>query len=526
MKFSAFDFFTCFIFICLNFYPENDVKAQQKTDTARFMVATAHPIATKAGMEILKQGGNAFDAITASSFVLAVVEPSMSGIGGRLQAIFQKSNGEIGGVDATTQVPFQYKPKAKEEENGFGTIGVPGMVKGILELHTKYGKLPLKKVMAPAILTAKNGFPILREESLRFYSVLSELKKYASTRENFLIKDTIPKNGDLFKQAILANTLQKIARDKGHSFYKGKLAQNLSEQITLGGGSLSFEDMQRYEAENGKILKGNYRGFEIMALGMPSYGAIAIEMLHLLEQEDLSSSTEFEFLLHHANAHKKAYEDRKLLKTNEDLLVEKSYALSRWTDSSKTIVSKPEDARNGHTTHLVASDSMGNIVSVTQSLGPIMGSKVASENGYMLATTMGPYLGSMKAGERASSHIAPVLVLKNGIPILALGAAGGARIVPAVVQVISRFIDQKMSLEQAVAAARIFHLGDRIQIENHDQVYWKESTTLQSFQKQKILYTEIKQPAQFGRVHAIQRLPSGLWIGAADPDWTGSAGNY
>jgi len=130
----------------------------------------------------------------------------------------------------------------------------------------------------------------------------------------------------------------------------------------------------------------------------------------------------------------------------------------------------------------------------------------------------------MKAGERASSHIAPVLVLKNGIPILALGAAGGARIVPAVVQVVSRFIDQKMSLEQAVAAARIFHLGDRIQIENHDQVYWKESTTLQSFQKQKILYTEIKQPAQFGRVHAIQRLPSGQWIGAADPDWTGSAG--
>ncbi|MEY3945692.1 MAG: hypothetical protein RJB03_398 [Bacteroidota bacterium] len=524
MKIPGIAILTCISLLCLIFFPDNFLKAQQKTDTARFMVASAHPLATKAGMEILRQGGNAFDAITASSFMLSVVEPTMSGIGGRLQAIFQKSNGEIGGVDATTQVPLQYKPKAKEEENGFGTIGVPGMVKGILELHTKYGILPLKQVMAPAIQTAKNGFPILKEESLRFNSVLSELKKYATTREVFLVKDTIPTNGSFFKQAALAHTLKKIARDKGHSFYKGKLAQNLTTQISLGGGSLRFEDMQRYEAQDGKILKGNYREFEIMALGMPSYGAIAIEMLHLLEQENLSTATEFEFLMHHANAHKIAYEDRKFLKTNENLLVERSFALGRWRDSSTTIVSKPEDAKNGHTTHLVASDSAGNIVSVTQSLGPIMGSKVASENGYMLATTMGPYLGSMKAGERASSHIAPVLVLKNGMPILALGAAGGARIVPAVVQVISRFIDQKMSLEHAIAAARIYHLGDRIQIENHDRVYWKESTTLQSFQKKQILYTEIKQPAQFGRVHAIQRLPSGQWIGAADPDWTGSAG--
>jgi len=217
MKIPGIAILTCISLLCLIFFPNECLEAQQKTDTARFMVASAHPLATKAGMEILQQGGNAFDAITASSFMLSVVEPTMSGIGGRLQAIFQKSNGEIGGVDATTQVPLQYKPKAKEEENGFGTIGVPGMVKGILELHTKYGMLPLKQVMAPAIQTAKYGFPILKEESLRFNSVLSELKKYATTREVFLVKDTIPTNGSLFKQAALAHTLKKIARDKGHS---------------------------------------------------------------------------------------------------------------------------------------------------------------------------------------------------------------------------------------------------------------------------------------------------------------------
>lgn len=511
-------------FLFTAFCISNSGKAQQRTDTAKFMVAAAHPLATKAGMDIMAKGGNAFDAITASAFMLAVVEPTMSGIGGRLQAIYRKGNGEIGGIDATTQVPTSYKPKAKEEENGYHTVGVPGMVKGIIELHSQHGSLPLKEVMQAAIASAKKGYPILKDESVRMASVIAELKKYATTKQFYFVRDSIPLSGSLFKQPVLAKTLKKIARDKGESFYTGKLAKNLSTQIISAGGSLDINDMSNYKALNGKIMKGSYRGYEVYGLGMPSYGAIAIEMLHLLEQEDLQKCNEADFLMHHAQAHKIAYEDRKYLRTQEDQLVQKSFAKSRWKDSYSVADIKPEDAKNGHTTHLVASDEKGNLVSLTQSLGPVMGSKVASKDGYMLATTMGPYLGNMKAGERASSHIAPILIVKDGIPVLALGAAGGARIVPAVVQVISRFIDQRLSIDKALAAARVYHLGDRIQIENHSDIYWKETETLKALKNKGVALTEIKQPAQFGRVHAVYRIPSGDWVGAADPDWSGSAG--
>jgi len=164
------------------------------------------------------------------------------------------------------------------------------------------------------------------------------------------------------------------------------------------------------------------------------------------------------------------------------------------------------------------------MVSLTQSVGPLMGSKVASKkNGFVLATTMGPYLGEMKPGERASSHISPVIILKDGKPFLALGAAGGARIVPAIVQVISRVIDQGMPLEQALSAGRVYQLPDRLLVENHKNVFWKDKKTMELLRQSGIKIEEIKTTAQFGRVHAIQYDNSGNWIGAADPDWSGTA---
>ncbi len=511
------------ILVCLSILIGTVVVGQQKTDTAKFMVATAHPLATKAGMQILSKGGNAFDAITASAFMLAVTEPTMSGLGGRLQAIYKKSNGDVGGVDATTQAPPSYTPKKMEEENGYRTVGVPGMAKGIIRLHSEHGRLPLKKIMRPAITAAKKGFPILKDESARMASVIKELRTYPSTRKLFLVNDTIPIAGSTFQQPVLAKTLLRIAKDKGKSFYTGALARGLTDQITSAGGFLTMGDMANYQALDAKILKGSYRGYDVLALGMPSYGAIVIEMLHLLEQVNLSSSSEADFLLHHAIAHKKAYDDRKFLKKQEAMLIEKSFAQQRWQDSTGKGNITAEDARNGHTTHLVASDDQGNVVSLTQSLGPVMGSKVASDDGFMLATTMGPYLSGVKAGERAASHIAPVVILKDGIPVLALGAAGGARIVPAVVQVISRIIDQQLPLEKALAAVRVFHMNDRIEVENHPQVFWKDPAALSQLIK-KTAIKEIKQTAQFGRVHAVQRLFNREWIGAADPDWSGTAG--
>jgi gamma-glutamyltranspeptidase/glutathione hydrolase len=223
-----------------------------------------------------------------------------------------------------------------------------------------------------------------------------------------------------------------------------------------------------------------------------------------------------------------AYEDRKYLKTNETLLTKYDFAKRRWTEdtlSTQKITTSllPSDSQNGHTTHLVAADSQGNMISLTQSLGPTMGSKVASEKcGFMLATTMGPYLGKMSPGERASSHISPVIIYKDGKPFLALGAAGGARIVPAVVQTISRFIDRNLSLDQAIAAARVFQLSDKLLIENHPGIFWENPVTLNELKRKKSATEVVSKTAQFGRVQAAYRSSSGKWVGAADPDWSGT----
>ena len=511
----------------------NHLSAQQsepvrkQLDSSTYgIVASAHPLATEAGNLMLKKGGNAFDAIAAASFMLAVTEPSMSGLGGRLQAIYFKNGGQPQGIDATTQVPSGYVKTPKEAENGFATIGVPGMVKGIIRIQTENGKLRLKDVMKPAIEAASKGYPILKEEVQREAIEIKELRKYPSTKKHFLLGDSMQKGGTVFVQPALAKTLKSISNTKGKSFYNGKIASSLSSEITAGGGSLRLNDMKNYEALDAKMLKGSYRGYEIVGMGLPCYGAIVIEMLQMLEAVDLSKTSEKDFLLYHAASHFKAYEDRPLLNTKEDSLVMPSYTTKRWNQSLPSSISLPAqgDHSNGHTTHLVASDADGNVVSVTQSVGPLMGSKVASmKNGFMLATTMGPYLGTSKAGERAASHISPVIIMKDGKPIMALGAAGGARIVPAIVQVISRVIDQGLSLDKALAAARVYQMPEKLLVENHKGIFWKDANTMVALKQSGNVVEEVKTAASFGRVHAAMfNTQTGNWIGAADPDWTGT----
>lgn len=500
--------------------------AQNKIDSANSMIACAHPLAAAAGATVLKQGGNAYDAITAAAFTLSVVEPSMSGLGGRLQVIHRNSKGKIKGIDATTQVPVSYVSTSTNQEDGFTTIGVPGVVKGLVELHQSNGLLSLQQVMAPAIQYAKEGFQLLPDEAERIKSVKKDLQIFSATKKHFFVSDSLPIGGDWLKQPALATTLTSIASDKGESFYKGPLAGSLIKQVKAGGGYLSWEDMLNYRAENATLLKGTYRGFEIFTIGMPAYGAIVIEMLHLLAQSDLKHCTEEEFLLKHANVHKLAYEDRKFLKTDQEKLTRIDYAKKRWQESSNHRQT-PTDSmsfQNGHTTHLVAADAAGNVISLTQSLGPTMGSKVAAEEGgYMLATTMGPYLGKMNPGERASSHIAPVLIFKDGKPFMSIGAAGGARIVPAIVQTISRIIDRGLPIDQALAAARVFQLPEKLLIENHPFVFWENPSTLNLLKTKSNPVELVTKPAQFGRVHATLLSTTGKWVGAADPDWSGVA---
>ena len=502
--------------------------AQSKSDTSsRGMVASAHTLATDAGHAVLRAGGNAFDAAAAVSFMLSVVEPSMSGIGGRLQAIWSRPGAGVAGIDATTQAAPGYIKKAGDPDDGYHTIGVPGMVKGITEMHTRYGRLSLKQVMQPAIDAAGKGHVISEEEARRQAGVLKDLRSFKGSARHFLVKDSTPAGGTMFRQPALAATLRSISRDGGKSFYSGGMAYTLAKEIAEGGGFVKLADLENYKAPDAKVLRGNYRGYEIVGMGLPCYGAIVIEMLQMLGQTDLSTVDEATFLLKHSEVHYKAYEDRPLLRTREDSLVLPSGASKRWTDTLPRAL-QPSNATetngNGHTTHFVVRDAEGNMVSIPQSLGPVMGSKVASAKyGFMYATTTGPYLSGVKAGERAASHIAPVILLKDGVPVMALGAAGGARIVPAIVQVISRIVDQGMAPEQALAAARIYRMEDRILLEEHSGVYWKDTQTPAAIRATGIRVEKVRSRAQFGRVHMLLQLADGSWVGAADPDWGGTA---
>lgn len=495
------------------------------------IISSAHPLASIAGKDMYELGGNAFDAAVAAAFTLSVVEPSMSGIGGRLQSIYQTQDGKISGVDASTEVPINYKPSKEKHSYGYPTIGIPGVVAGLVKLQKENGVLSLKEVLAPSIKYAKDGFLILPGEVIRQGMALEKINEFEGTRYHFLKSDsTSYKAGDLFIQKDLSIVLQKIA-DQGHKgFYEGEIAQKIVSDIQKNGGILTLEDLKNYKALTSRIVEGKYQSHEIHSLYLPSFGAITIQILQILD--NLSSAiTEEDWAIKMGKATEMAYNNRKY-QTNEDSLrsilsYDQAKILAKKIQENDVVFNFDNDnlpkswiAKMGHTTHLTAADRNGNIISLTQTVGPLMGSKVASKGlGFIYAVTLGGYLGDYKPGDRANSHISPTLISKNNSPVLALGAAGGSRIITAVTQVASRYIDQKNTLEKSLMLPRIYPFEDSLWIEDHDGV--KElNAELNIVNNPHKMIDEI---ARFGRVHAVA-LDSinNKWIGAADPDWEGT----
>lgn len=496
------------------------------------IISSAHPLASLAGKEIYEMGGNAFDAAVAAAFSLAVVEPSMSGIGGRLQSIFQTQDGIISGIDASTEVPILYKPTEEKHSYGYPTIGIPGVVAGLVKLQKDNGVLTLKEVLSPAIRYAKEGFLILPGEALRQKMAIEKINEFEGTRHHFLKSDnTSYKAGDLLIQKDLSMVLQKIANQGHKGFYEGEVAQKIVSDVQKNGGILTLDDLKNYKALTSRIVEGRYQGHEIHSLYLPSFGAITIQILQILDNLS-SAKTEEEWAVNIGKATEIAYQQRKNQINEDSLQLILSY------DRAKIFANKIENntkmtfnfdyknspkswvAKIGHTSHLTAADVNGNIVSLTQTIGPNMGSKVASKGlGFIYAVTLGGYLGDYKPGDRANSHISPTLISKNNSPVLALGAAGGSRIITAVTQVTSRYIDQKNTLKKSLMLPRVYPFEDSLWIEDHSGV--KELNAELDITINP--YKMIDKIARFGRVHAIA-LDSinNKWIGAADPDWEGT----
>ena len=515
------------------FYFESSQKVHHSKNG---MVVTGHPLATKAGVDILAKGGNAVDAAVAAAFTLSVVEPSMNGIGGRNQILIYSPETGYHGIDGTTAAPHDYDyENAPKKRYGYPSIGIPGVVKGLTKAQADFGSLALKFVMNPAIEIADKGHALIAGEAIRQSMVNKQLNEFEGTRQHFLQTDGSPMvPGQWFVQKDLANVLQAIADNGPDVFYSGWIAEKIVADNQANGGVLSMKALAEYEAEVSHIVTGSYRGYDLSALWMPSFGAITIEALHILESlsDDLTNNLDWGEAVYHAI--ESAYLDRKNQKSllDAEKLTSKKWAEKRaaeihneqafvdWDDLPESFT-----APMGHTTHLTVVDKNGMVVSLTQTVGTIMGSKVVTPGlGFVYAQTLGGYLGEVKAGQRAASHISPIIVSKDGSPILALGAAGGARIPSAIVAVISRVIDQDHSLEKAMVLPRVYPQKEGIDLEwtgvdgwtSADSIYYTEMGHAVTIQKQK---------GKFGRVHAIiKNNKTGEWIGVADPDWEGSAG--
>ena len=514
------------------------------------MVVTAQPLATLAGTQMLERGGNAADAAVAAAFAIAVVEPSMNSIGGRNQILIRLPDGRVSGIDGTTQVPGGYDPaRAPRAAFGYATVAVPGALGGLIRLHEEHGSLPLPVVMAPAIEYAENGFRVLPGEALRQAGALEDLANSEGGRSYFLKPDgTTYLAGERMIQTDLARTLRAIAAGGAQTFYRGEIADRIAADMAANGGLVTRESLAAYEAVSARVVRGDYRGYEIVGLDVPASGAIAIQALQIAEQFDPDTLGAETWAAVLAQAVGLAASDRSTLGTDSAAarVTSTAWAVAK---AARVRVRAPEDgrdsaaadrtlarsadwlARDGHTTHLSTADTDGMMVALTQTIGPTMGARVATPGlGFLYAVSLGGYLGRIQPGERVRSSITPLFVSRDGVPVMILGAAGGGRIISAVVQTVSRMVDDGMSLPRALAAPRVHPSGgggsgnvEGFSVEAAPGDGWNEEEVA-AFRALGFNVQPLGRRGEFGRVHAIGFDPvAGVWLGAADPDWEGSA---
>lgn len=552
--------------------------APQVASSMDGVVVAAQPLAAAAGAEMLGAGGNAADAAVAAAFAISVVEPSMNSIGGRTQILVRLPDGTFAGIDATTQAPATYDPEtAPQASYGYPTVGVPGAVAGLSRLLRDHGTLPLADVMAPAIALAENGYRLLPGEAIRQGMGAQQLAEFDGSRAHFLTPDGDAREaGDLFTQPDLAATLRIIAEGGEDAFYRGPIAERIVADMEGHGGAVTASALDDYRALDVPVVHGSYRGYDLVGTDVPASGAVTIGILHILENFDMASLDSDSWAGLVGTVVARAFEERIAARESGfgDLafMTDKEWAadVAAGIDvpgavfdraaaaATPALPASPTPAQRGpalasrpgeladaftppgatmtdwdgstwgsassHTTHLSAADGNGMYVSLTQTIGPNLGSKVATPGlGFLYAATLGGYLGHMEPGERARSSISPLMVVKDGQPVLVLGAAGGARIISAVVQAVLRVVDHGMSLPDALAAARVHPIDGGIAMETSPGIGWS-SDDVAEVESWGLEVQEVERAGAFGRIHGIWVDPeTGEMVGVADPDWEGAA---
>ena len=488
------------------------------------MVASVHGLASQAGVEIMKAGGNAVDAAVAVGFALAVVHPQAGNLGGGGFMLIRMADGKTHFIDyrekapaaATANMYLDAQGNVIQDASlvGYRAIAVPGSVAGMVHAEKKYGKLTLARVMAPAIKLAL-GFPLAWEDA-RDLQQDEDLARFPESRRLFQRSGNYYKQGEIFRQPELARTLERIAANPDE-FYHGAMASELAASVQKGGGLITVDDLAKYEVKEREPVRGTYRGYEIISAPPPSSGGTALlEILNILEGYDLAKAGNRSAAAVHltVEAFRRAFYDRAEFMGDPDFsklpvaqLIDKKYGAA-WRESlDPAHASVSKDLKRPaifneleqyasqhqqtmarrepeHTTHYSVVDTAGDAVAVTTTLNDDFGSRVTAEGlGFLLNDEMDDFsakpgvpnlygliqgpANAIGPGKRPLSAMTPTIVLKDDKLFLVLGSPGGSKIITTVANILMGVVDYGMNIQEAVEAPRFHHqwLPDKVNVE-------------------------------------------------------------
>ncbi|WP_412523251.1 gamma-glutamyltransferase [Shewanella chilikensis] len=526
------------------------------------MVSSQEALASRIGVDILKQGGNAVDAAVAVGYALAVTLPRAGNIGGGgfMLVHLAKENKTIA-IDYREMAPSRAHRDIFLDDKGNAVnklsrehglaVGVPGTVMGMELALSKYGTMKREQVIAPAIKLAREGISVTSDLANSLDGVKRRISQWPSSAAIFYKADGssfVP--GEIIKQPELAHSLELIAKQGNKGFYQGETAEKLVSAIQAAGGIMTLEDLNNYQAIERQPVRGHYRGYEVVSMPPPSSGGIhIIEILNILEQypiHDLGHNTAATLHLM-AEAMRRAYADRSeylgdpdfypvpvkaLLSPDYAKTLAKSIDSKHATPSSQVKPGKLAPYESDQTTHYSVVDKWGNAVSNTYTLNFSYGSglvadgtgillnnemddfsaKPGTPNGYGL---VGGEANSVQGNKRPLSSMSPTMIMKDGQPFLVTGSPGGARIITTVLQIIMNVIDHDLNIAEASFAPRMHHqwLPDEIRVErslNGDTIALLEA-----------MGHQVKVKSSMGSTQSIMVTEEGKF-GASDPRRAGS----
>ena len=452
------------------------------------MVCSSHPLATQVGIDILKKGGTAVDAAIAVNACLGLMEPTGCGIGGDLFAIvWDAKTQKLYGLNASGKAPGSIsisalKDKGLSQIPQYGPIpvSVPGCVDGWYELHKRFGSLPMSELLQPTIDYANSGFPLTEVIAPGIQSTITRFERvYPNIKETYAPNGERWKKGDVYRNPMLAKTLQLIAQKGRDEFYKGSIARNIGDFMQSQGGYLTYEDLASHTSEWIDPVTTNYRGYDVWELPPNGQGIATLQMLNILEQYDLKKYGfgSAEHIHYFVEAKKLAFEDRaryyadmRFYHVPVNELISKDYALQRSKEiNARRASQNPQPgvlADTDNTIYLTVADKEGNMVSFIQSNFRGMGSGMVPPGlGFMLQnrgelfSLDETHANALMPGKRPFHTIIPAFVTKDGKPFLSFGVMGGDFQPLGHVQILMNIIDFGMNVQEAGDAPRIDHFG-------------------------------------------------------------------